>query len=492
MTRLLRFLHAYAAAWLLVGAGEPFAASRPVTDEVLAPLTSAYMRAVKPGEQADLHRELFRTVLDRVHRSYPRDVDVPAFVAEALKTIEPLEPQSGEPADVFRKSINAALAWLDPHSHSLEPTAQAGELSALEGAFGGLGLEVEMVDRLLRVVASIPGAPAARAGLQSGDLILRLDDQPVQGMALTDAVSRMRGEPGTPIVLTIRRAGRGDEFSVSLVREIIGAPVLSWSMESEVLVLRLARFTGAVSAALEKAIAEATAVRQPRGVVLDLRGNLGGALRPAVRTADAFLAAGEIGSMRGRNAAGWRTWQADPAELLIGMPMVVLIDGGSASASELVAAALQDNGRATVMGQRSFGKGSVQSILPLGAGKGALYLTTALYHGPSGRSVQLAGVGPDIELLGTSENRTWEWRREADRAHALPGTGEPPPPKARVDESRCAAPRQQGGSRTEEGGMSSQAKVDPALACALVFLDAGGIDAFLTALDAARRTDSGF
>ena len=405
MTRWLRFLRAHAVVWLLVGAAEPFAASLP--EELLAPLTSAYMRAVKPGEQAELYRELFRTVLERVHRSYPRDVDMPAFIAEARKTIEPLESQSGEPADVFRESINAALAWLDPHSCYLEPHAQASELSALEGAFGG------------------------------------------------------------------------------------SAPVLSWSMESEVLVLRLARFTGSVSAAMEKAIAEATAVRQPRGVVLDLRGNLGGALRPAVRTADAFLATGEIGSMRGRNAAVWRTWQADAVELLAGVPMVVLIDGGSASASELVAAALQENGRATVMGQRSFGKGSVQSIVPLGAGKGALYLTTALYHGPSGRSVQLTGVGPDIELVATSENRAWEWRREADRAHALPATGEPLPPKARVDESRCTSPRQQGGSRKEEDGISSQVKIDAALTCALVFLDAGGIDAFLTALDAAPQTNPG-
>ena len=406
MTRLLRLLRAHAAAWLLVAAAEPCAALPPVTEELLAPLTSAYMRAVKPGEQAELYRELFQTVLERVHRSYPRDVDVPALIAEALKTIEPLEPQSGEPADVFSKSINAALAWLDPHSYYLDPQEQTSELSALEGVSGG------------------------------------------------------------------------------------GVPVLSWSMEGEVLVLRLAKFTGAVSVAMEKAIAEAAAVRQPRGVVLDLRGNLGGAFRPAVRTADAFLAGGEIASMRGRNVAGWRTWQADPAELLGGVPMVVLIDGGTASASELVAAALQENGRATVMGQKSFGKGSVQAIVPLGAGKGALYLTTALFHGPSGRSVQLAGVGPDVELIATPENRAWEWRREADRAHALPGTDEPPPPKARVDESRCAAPRQQGGRRKEEGGISSQAKVDPALACALVFLDAGGIDAFLTALDAVTQTNA--
>ena len=255
-------------------------------------------------------------------------------------------------------------------------------------------------------------------------------------------------------------------------------------MDGEVLILRLASFTGQVSAALEKAVAEAAAVRPPRGIVLDLRGNLGGMLRQAVKTADTFLATGEIGSMRGRDPAKWRTWHADPAELLAGVPMVVLIDGGSASASELVAAALQENGRATLMGQRSFGKGSIQSTVSLGADKGTLYLTTALYHGPSGRRVQRTGVGPEIELVATPGNTGWEWRRESDRALALPGADEPPPPRARVDELRCAAPRQQGGRRKEEGGISPGAKVDPGLACALAFLDARGIESFLTAVDA--------
>jgi carboxyl-terminal processing protease len=456
------------AAALLTAGGASFAASPPVTEELLAPLTAAYMRAVKPDEQAERYRDLYQTVLQRVHRSYAREVNVPGLVATALGTIEPLAPQSGDPADVFRKSINAVLASLDPHSRYLDPLAQAQERSAITGAFGGLGLQVDMNDGLLRVVAPMPGTPAARAGLQSGDHIVRLDDQPVQGMALTDAIARMRGEPGTPIALVIRRAGREDEFGVSLVRETIRTQVLRWSMEREVLVLRVASFTGAVSAALEQAIADATATRQPRGVVLDLRGNPGGLFRQAVTMADTFLGEGEIVSLRGRTASR-RTWQADAAELLPGVPMVVLIDGRSASASELVAAALQENGRATVMGQRSFGKGSVQVTVSLGADNGALRLTTALYHGPSGRSVQRTGVGPDIELVAAAGNPAAARRREADRAQALPGEDEPLPPKARVDESRCAP---------------AQAKIDPALACALAFLDAGGIDAFVTAIDA--------
>ena len=471
MTRLHRIVVAHAAAWLLAAGGASFAASPPVTEELLAPLTSAYMRAVKPGEQAEFHRDLFETVLKRVHRSYARDVDMPGLIAAALKTVEPLSPQSGEPADVFRKTINAALASLDPHSRYLDPRAQSSERSDITGTFGGLGLQVDMVEGLVRVVAPMPGTPAARAGLQSGDLIVRFDDQPVQGMALTDAISRMRGEPGTPVALMIRRAGHGNEFSVSLVRETIRTQALRWSMEGEVLVLRLASFTGSVSAAMEKAIADAAAIRQPRGVVLDMRGNGGGLFRQAVMMADAFLGEGEIVSLRGRTTGNWRTWQADPVELLTGVPMVVLIDGRSASASELVAAALQENGRATVMGQRTFGKGSVQSILSLGTDKGALRLTTSLYHGPSGRSVQRAGVGPDIELVAAPGNTAGARRREADLPQALPGADEPLPPKARVEQSRCAP---------------AQSNVDAALACALAFLDAGGIDTFLVTLEPAE------
>ena len=210
MTRLPCITAAIAAALLFALGAAAFAASPPVTEEILAPLTDAYMRAVKPGEDADLHRELFQTVLQQVERSYVRQVDVTGFIAAALKTIEPLEPQSGEPADVFGKSINAALASLDPHSYYLDPRAQAAERSIYTDAFGGLGLQLDIAEGLLRVVTAMPGTPAARAGLQSGDLIVRLDDHPVRGMALDDAVTRIRGEPGTPIALTIRRVERGE------------------------------------------------------------------------------------------------------------------------------------------------------------------------------------------------------------------------------------------------------------------------------------------
>jgi carboxyl-terminal processing protease len=464
-------LRALAAAWLLAAGGASFGAAPPVTEELLAPLTTAYMRAVRPGEEAELHRGLFETVLQRVQRDYAREVDMPGLIAVALKTIEPLEPQSGEPAEVFGKSINAALATLDPYSRYLNPGAQSIQRSAISGTYGGVGLQVEMADGVVRVVATMPGTPAARAGLQSGDVIVGFEGERVQGMGLAEVTSRMRGEPGTAITLTIRRAG--EEFSLALVREIIRTEALRWSMEGEVLVLRLSRFTSSVAAAMEKAVAEATTVRQPRGIVLDLRGNGGGLFRQAVRMADAFLSEGEIVSLRSRSAAA-RTWNADPAEILAGVPLVVLIDGRTASAAELVAAALQENGRATVMGQRSFGKGSVQTLASLGPEKGALRLTTALYHGPSGRSVQRTGVGPDIEIAATPGSTAPARRREADRARALPGADEPLPPQARVEPSRCAA----------------QENADPALSCALAFLEAGGIDTFLAALPPAEAASA--
>lgn len=467
MTRILRVLRASTTACLLTAASASFAASEPLPEDVLAPLTSAYMHAVKPGEQAELHRELIETVLQRVQRSYARDVDMGTLVKTALDVVNAIEPQSGEPAEVFRKAINAALASLDPHSRYLDARAQSNQRSSLTGSFGGLGLEVDTVDGFVRIVTPMPGTPAARAGLQRGDLIVGFDGEPVTGMPLADALSRMRGQPGTPITLTIRREGVED-YDVPLVRETIRVQALRWNMEGDVLVLKLASFTATATSALEKAIEEVTATARPRAVILDMRGNGGGLLRQAVTAADLFLSTGEIVSLRGRTAGNQRKWQADAIEYLAGVPMVVLIDGRSASAAELVAAALQENGRATVMGQRSFGKGSVQSILPLGAEKGALRLTTALYHGPSGRTVQRTGVGPDIELFAATEAAPRAGRREADRAQALPGADEPLPPKARVDQARCALPRE---------------AFDPGLACAIAFLKTGEIDTFVAALE---------
>ncbi len=467
MITLIRML---ATAWLLSGLCASFASaadSAPVED-TMAPLLAAYTRAAKPGEDLNTYGELMVSVLQRVQRSYAQEVDIRILTGAAISTLESLKSESAEAHVIFKTAVNAALAALDPHSRYYDAREYREQRTSASGSFGGLGIEVDMSEGLVRVVTPMESSPAARAGLRSGDLIVRFDDQPVTGMTLSDVVSRMRGQPGTTITLVVRRPGRGDEFPVSVVREIIQSQVLRWRMEEDVLVLRLARFTGSLGALLDKAIKDATATHTPRAVILDLRSNPGGLLRQAITLADAFLSEGDIVSLRGRTAGNRRTWTADAAEQLAGLPMVVLLNGASASAAELVAAALQENGRAVVMGQRSYGKGSVQSIMPLGVDKGALRLTTALYHGPSGRTVQRTGVGPDIELVAAPAAQAQRGgRREADRTRALPGADEPMPPKARVEQSRC------GPAKSTDG---------QALACALAFIKAGTIDNFVTAL----------
>jgi carboxyl-terminal processing protease len=458
MSHAFPTLRAFAGCCLLFAGSVSFAASPPAVtdDDAIAALQSAYLRSVQPGEQAQLYQDLFATILHRVKRSHATEVDVPALTAVALKTIEPLPPGAGDPGEVFRKSIREALLTLDPYSRYIDPRAQSNDRGESSGNFGGLGLEVESGEGVVRVVSPMPGSPAARAGVEAGDLILRVDDQPLAGVPLADAIARMRGQPGTPVSLTIQRTGAADAFTVSVVRETIRRVPLSWTMQGDVLVLRLAAFSVDVSESLARAIDEATATQQPRAVVLDMRGNPGGLLREAVKIADTFLAQGEIVSLHGNSPGRTRAWQADAAEMLAGVPMVVLIDGRSASASELVADALRQNGRATVMGQRSFGKGSVQTTFSLGENKGALKLTTAIYYGPSGETLHHIGLGPDIELIVPVKS-------DAARTTPTPAIA---PPKARVDPVRCKALKQR----------------DPALSCAVDYLLAGSVERFVAKL----------
>jgi carboxyl-terminal processing protease len=453
MSHALPTLRAFAAIGLLLAGSASLAVSPPALteDEAIASLQNAYVRAVKPGEQADLHRELFAPVLQRVKRSSAKEVDLAAFAEIAGKAMAPLPAGTGDPAEIFKKAINEALRSVDPHSRYFDARGLENQRGESTGVFVGLGIEVQAGEGAVRVVAPIPGSPAARAGLVSGDLIVRVDDQPLVGVALADAIARMRGPVGTPVSITIQRVGAPQEFTLSITRDTIRRQLLQSSMEGDVLVLRLSSFSGPASAAIEKAIARATAERQPRAVVLDVRGNPGGLLVEAVKVADTFLNAGDIVSVR--SPVRTRTWHADPNELLAGLPMVVLIDGRSASASELVADALQHSGRATVMGQRSVGKGSVQMTFPLGDQKGAVKLTTAIYHGPSGETLHHAGVAPDIELLAAGKTEA--------ASNASPSSA-----KARVDAGRCAAPKAS----------------DPALSCALAYLRAGSVDAFVAKL----------
>lgn len=456
---------ALAATVLLLAGGASMAASPAAADEAaLGSLQDAYARSVAPGEEASLYRELLATVLQRVKRSSAVHVELTALAADAMKAVEPLPAGVGDPSAVFKKAIHAALQPIDPYSRYFDARTFGNERGELSGSFGGLGLEVESSGGAVRIVAPMPGGPAARAGLAPGDLIVRVDEQPLSGLPLADAIARMRGQPGTPVSITIQRAGAVSELTVSLTRDTIRRQSLRSSMEGEVLVLRLAVFSDTVSASLEQVITQAIAENPPKAVVLDMRGNPGGLLREAVKVADAFLSAGEIVTLRSNSPARSRAWQADTGELLAGLPMVVLIDRRSASASELVADALQHNSRATVMGQRSFGKGSVQTTFPLGEHRGAIKLTTAIYHGPSGQTVHRAGVAPDIELLDSTRaesSRNWP-------DGTLRPTETEPSRKAhaRVDPARCA----------------TQAVPDPALSCAVAYLRAGSIEAFVARL----------
>jgi carboxyl-terminal processing protease len=304
-----------------------------------------------------------------------------------------------EPVDdreLLQSAIRGMLAGLDPHSTYLEPEAFESLQVHTSGEFGGLGIEVGMEDGFVRVIAPIDDTPAKRAGIKAGDLIIKLDDTPVQGMALTEAVDMMRGEIGSEIRLTIVREGIEKPFEVTLVRDAIKVvSVKSRELEPEYGYLRITQFQLNTAQDMREALLELSAQRPLKGLVLDLRNNPGGVLQAAVDVADAFLDGGLVVYTEGRLPSSQLKFSAGPETLAGDVPLVVLINGGSASASEIVAGALQDHRRAVLMGTDSFGKGSVQTVLPL-AGERAVKLTTARYFTPNGRSIQAQGIHPDI------------------------------------------------------------------------------------------------
>jgi carboxyl-terminal processing protease len=306
-------------------------------------------------------------------------------------------------AKLVESAINGMLAGLDPHSSYMDPKSFRDMQVQTRGEFGGLGIEVTMEDGLVKVVAPIDDTPAAKAGVMANDIITKLDDEQVQGLTLNQAVEKMRGPVNTKIKLTIMRKGQDKPIEVSIVRDVIRVKsVRSHSEGDDVGYIRVTQFNEQTTDGLKKAISDLTGqlgAEKIKGFVLDLRNNPGGLLDQAISVSDAFLDKGEIVSTRGRNAEETQRFNARPGDLTKGKPLIVLINGGSASASEIVAGALQDHKRATLVGTRSFGKGSVQTIIPLGAGNGALRLTTARYYTPSGRSIQAKGITPDIEVL---------------------------------------------------------------------------------------------
>ncbi len=306
-------------------------------------------------------------------------------------------------AKLVESAINGMLAGLDPHSSYMDPKSFRDMQVQTRGEFGGLGIEVTMEDGLVKVVAPIDETPAAKAGVMANDIITHLDDEPVQGLTLNQAVEKMRGPINTKIKLKIMRKGQDKPVEVSITRDVIRVrSVRSRQEGDDVAYIRVTQFNEQTTEGLKKAIADLSnqiAGDKLKGFVLDLRNNPGGLLDQAISVSDAFLEKGEIVSTRGRNADETQRFNARPGDLTKGKPLIVLVNGGSASASEIVAGALQDHKRATVLGTRSFGKGSVQTIIPLGSGNGALRLTTARYFTPSGRSIQAKGITPDIEVL---------------------------------------------------------------------------------------------
>jgi carboxyl-terminal processing protease len=300
-------------------------------------------------------------------------------------------------------AISGMVAALDPHSRYMNDEAWREMQETTHGEFGGLGIEVTMEDGLIKVVSPIDDTPAAKAGILSGDLIAYIDDEAVQGLTLEQAVNKMKGPINTKTRLKIIRKGADKPIEVSLVREVIRIrPVAYHTDGGDIGYIRISSFNEQTTEGLKKALGDISKQIAPEklaGYVLDLRNNPGGLLDEAVSVSSAFLARGEVVSTRGRTPEETQRFTAHGGDITKGKPLVVLINGGSASASEIVAGALHDHKRATLIGTRSFGKGSVQTIIPLGAGNGALALTTARYFTPSGHSIQAKGITPDIEVL---------------------------------------------------------------------------------------------
>jgi carboxyl-terminal processing protease len=348
-------------------------------------------------------------------------------------------------AKLIESAINGMLTGLDPHSSYMDAKSFRDMQVETHGEFGGLGLEVTMEDGLVKVVAPIDDTPAAKAGLMAGDVITQVDDQALEGLTLNQAVDKMRGPVNSKVKLTITRKGQDKPINVTVVRDTIRVRSVRYHTEgSDIGYIRITQFNEQTTEGLKKAIKDiASQIPQDKlkGYVLDLRNDPGGLLDQAISVSDAFIKDGEVVSTRGRNPDESQRFYAKGEDLIKGKALIVLINGGTASASEIVAGALQDHKRATILGTRSFGKGSVQTVIPLGSGNGALRLTTARYFTPSGRSIQADGITPDITVLqdvpDDLKGRT-ETEGEASLRGHLKGKGEehkgsqayiPPDPK---------------------------------------------------------------
>ena len=382
------------------------------------PVVGAFAQA--DGGRAETYRllSLFGDVFGRVRAEY----------------VEPVRDR-----DLVENALNGMLSGLDPHSSYLSPRNFEDMRVQTRGEFGGLGIEVTQEGGYIRVISPIDETPAARAGIRPGDMITHLNGNSTQGLTLQEAVEQMRGERGTSIRLTVRREGEARPIELSVTRDVIRPQVVRFRMEgNDVGYIRMSSFNEQTEVNLRRAVQSIRSQggQNLRAIVLDLRNNPGGLLDQAVQVTDDLLEQGEIVSTRARRNEDAQRWNARAGDITGGIPLVILINGGSASASEIVAGALQDHRRAVVIGTRSFGKGSVQTVIPLGAQNGAIRLTTARYYTPSGRSIQSTGIEPDIEVRATRQdpnqqaNASPARERESDLRRALRNEGGTPAAQA--------------------------------------------------------------
>jgi carboxyl-terminal processing protease len=347
-----------------------------ITTQLTDPLIAQETKRVKSTYE---NLDLFGDIFERIRSSYVEEIDEEKLIESA---------------------ISGMLTSLDPHSSYMAPEDFSTMQVQTRGEFGGLGIEVTQENGFIKVVSPIDDTPADNAGIEAGDFITKVDGESTLGKTLDEAVDKMRGPVGSEIIITVVREGVDEPFDVSIIRDTIEIKAVKARSEGKTVVLRVSSFTSKtypnLKESLEKEINAAGGLEYINGVVVDLRNNPGGLLNQAIRVSDAFLESGEIVSTRGRGARDAERYNATPGDLTNGKPIVVLINGGSASASEIVAGALQDHHRAIIVGTKSFGKGSVQTIIPLSSDGAAMRLTTARYYTPSGRSIQSLGVSPDI------------------------------------------------------------------------------------------------
>ncbi len=344
--------------------------------------------------------DLFGDAFERVRANYVREV---------------------EDAELINSAINGMVSSLDPHSSYMDPKEFGDMQVQTRGEFGGLGLEVTQEDGLVKVVTPIDDTPASRAGVKTGDFISAIDGTSIQGLPLNEAVERMRGPADSKVTLTVLRTGEKIPLEITLTRAVIRVESVKYEKKGDIGYIRITSFSEKTDAGLKKAVADLKKQIGPsiRGYVLDLRNDPGGLLDQAIAVSDDFLPAGEVVSTRGRRPEDTQRYNARSGDITDGKPIVVLVNEGSASASEIVAGALQDHRRATIVGVTSFGKGSVQTIIPLGGQRGgALRLTTAKYYTPSGRSIQATGITPDIAVSNLTDKEQAEADRFTSRSEA--------------------------------------------------------------------------